>query len=160
MWSFSNNSCPGVSVSGQVYSRITSQQRAGRHVSLPLTFNAKTSPLQTDRRYNVYECTHTHTCTHTPTEQARVVPSYDISCWVFLCFFFIFWFFAGGGENSRCTMSPASAFAIATAAAGHSSSQGKHCKPWRSKRHNWGRELCKRLFKGKWKTRMTKKMLP
>uniref|UniRef100_A0A096LQ16 Ras protein specific guanine nucleotide releasing factor 2 n=1 Tax=Poecilia formosa TaxID=48698 RepID=A0A096LQ16_POEFO len=28
------------------------------------------------------------------------------------------------GENSRCTMSPASAFAIATAAAGHSSSQG------------------------------------
>uniref|UniRef100_A0A667ZB78 Ras protein specific guanine nucleotide releasing factor 2 n=1 Tax=Myripristis murdjan TaxID=586833 RepID=A0A667ZB78_9TELE len=33
---------------------------------------------------------------------------------------------AGGtkGENSRCTMSPASAFAIATAAAGHSSSQG------------------------------------
>uniref|UniRef100_A0A672YJU9 Ras protein-specific guanine nucleotide-releasing factor 2a n=1 Tax=Sphaeramia orbicularis TaxID=375764 RepID=A0A672YJU9_9TELE len=28
-----------------------------------------------------------------------------------------------GGENSRCTMSPASAFAIATAAAGHSSSQ-------------------------------------
>uniref|UniRef100_A0A671TRC8 Ras protein specific guanine nucleotide releasing factor 2 n=1 Tax=Sparus aurata TaxID=8175 RepID=A0A671TRC8_SPAAU len=29
-----------------------------------------------------------------------------------------------GGENSRCTMSPASAFAIATAAAGHSSSQG------------------------------------
>uniref|UniRef100_A0A8C4EMA0 Ras-specific guanine nucleotide-releasing factor 2 n=1 Tax=Dicentrarchus labrax TaxID=13489 RepID=A0A8C4EMA0_DICLA len=30
------------------------------------------------------------------------------------------------GENSRCTMSPASAFAIATAAAGHSSSQGEH----------------------------------
>uniref|UniRef100_A0A7N8XQK0 Ras protein-specific guanine nucleotide-releasing factor 2a n=1 Tax=Mastacembelus armatus TaxID=205130 RepID=A0A7N8XQK0_9TELE len=29
-----------------------------------------------------------------------------------------------GGANSRCTMSPASAFAIATAAAGHSSSQG------------------------------------
>ncbi|XP_017287772.1 ras-specific guanine nucleotide-releasing factor 2 isoform X4 [Kryptolebias marmoratus] len=28
------------------------------------------------------------------------------------------------GENSRCAMSPASAFAIATAAAGHSSSQG------------------------------------
>uniref|UniRef100_UPI0037E8D920 ras-specific guanine nucleotide-releasing factor 2 n=1 Tax=Semicossyphus pulcher TaxID=241346 RepID=UPI0037E8D920 len=28
------------------------------------------------------------------------------------------------GENSRCTMSPASAFAIATAAAGHGSSQG------------------------------------
>ncbi|XP_075964805.1 ras-specific guanine nucleotide-releasing factor 2 isoform X2 [Anarhichas minor] len=28
------------------------------------------------------------------------------------------------GENPRCTMSPASAFAIATAAAGHSSSQG------------------------------------
>uniref|UniRef100_A0A3P9PPD5 Ras protein specific guanine nucleotide releasing factor 2 n=1 Tax=Poecilia reticulata TaxID=8081 RepID=A0A3P9PPD5_POERE len=28
------------------------------------------------------------------------------------------------GESSRCTMSPASAFAIATAAAGHSSSQG------------------------------------
>ncbi|XP_034402970.1 ras-specific guanine nucleotide-releasing factor 2 isoform X2 [Cyclopterus lumpus] len=28
------------------------------------------------------------------------------------------------GENARCTMSPASAFAIATAAAGHSSSQG------------------------------------
>ncbi|XP_054916693.1 ras-specific guanine nucleotide-releasing factor 2 isoform X6 [Poeciliopsis prolifica] len=28
------------------------------------------------------------------------------------------------GENSRCTMSPASAFAMATAAAGHSSSQG------------------------------------
>uniref|UniRef100_A0A8D3AK66 Ras-specific guanine nucleotide-releasing factor 2-like n=1 Tax=Scophthalmus maximus TaxID=52904 RepID=A0A8D3AK66_SCOMX len=28
------------------------------------------------------------------------------------------------GENSRCTMSPASAFAIATAAAGHSSAQG------------------------------------
>ncbi|KAM3849331.1 ras-specific guanine nucleotide-releasing factor 2-like, partial [Diretmus argenteus] len=28
------------------------------------------------------------------------------------------------GDNSRCTMSPASAFAIATAAAGHSSSQG------------------------------------
>lgn len=31
-------------------------------------------------------------------------------------------------ENSRCTMSPASAFAIATAAAGHSSSQGRHGK--------------------------------
>uniref|UniRef100_A0A665UQ13 Ras protein-specific guanine nucleotide-releasing factor 2a n=1 Tax=Echeneis naucrates TaxID=173247 RepID=A0A665UQ13_ECHNA len=30
------------------------------------------------------------------------------------------------GDNSRCTMSPASAFAIATAAAGHSSSQGEH----------------------------------
>ncbi|XP_068608860.1 ras-specific guanine nucleotide-releasing factor 2 [Brachionichthys hirsutus] len=29
-----------------------------------------------------------------------------------------------GGDNSRCTMSPASAFAIATAAAGHGSSQG------------------------------------
>uniref|UniRef100_A0A668USU9 Uncharacterized protein n=1 Tax=Oreochromis aureus TaxID=47969 RepID=A0A668USU9_OREAU len=29
-----------------------------------------------------------------------------------------------GGETSRCSMSPASAFAIATAAAGHSSSQG------------------------------------
>uniref|UniRef100_A0A7N6F7V2 Ras protein-specific guanine nucleotide-releasing factor 2a n=1 Tax=Anabas testudineus TaxID=64144 RepID=A0A7N6F7V2_ANATE len=29
-----------------------------------------------------------------------------------------------GAENSRCTMSPASAFAIATAAAGHGSSQG------------------------------------
>uniref|UniRef100_A0A8C6LLB3 Ras protein specific guanine nucleotide releasing factor 2 n=1 Tax=Nothobranchius furzeri TaxID=105023 RepID=A0A8C6LLB3_NOTFU len=29
-----------------------------------------------------------------------------------------------GAENSRCNMSPASAFAIATAAAGHSSSQG------------------------------------
>lgn len=30
------------------------------------------------------------------------------------------------GDSSRCAMSPASAFAIATAAAGHSSSQGEH----------------------------------
>lgn len=56
---FSHNSCPGVSISGQVSSRITSQQRARRHLTLPLTFNAKASPLQTDRRYNVYQHTYT-----------------------------------------------------------------------------------------------------
>lgn len=33
------------------------------------------------------------------------------------------------GDNSRTTMSPASAFAIATAAAGHGSSQGRQSKP-------------------------------
>lgn len=31
-------------------------------------------------------------------------------------------------DNSRCTMSPASAFAIATAAAGHSTPQGQNSK--------------------------------
>lgn len=33
------------------------------------------------------------------------------------------------GDNSRTTMSPASAFAIATAAAGHGSSQGRQSEP-------------------------------
>lgn len=41
------------------------------------------------------------------------------------------------GDNSRTTMSPASAFAIATAAAGHGSSQGRQSEP------GWGQWGCR-----------------
>lgn len=121
---FSHNSCPGVSISGQVSSRITSQQRARRHLTLPLTFNAKASPLQTDRRYNVYQHTVIHT--NNPCIQSRHMLCLLIFHAVSQCLWFPT---VTSGENSRCTMSPASAFAIATAAAGHSSSQGRHGKP-------------------------------
>uniref|UniRef100_G3N5A4 Ras protein-specific guanine nucleotide-releasing factor 2a n=1 Tax=Gasterosteus aculeatus aculeatus TaxID=481459 RepID=G3N5A4_GASAC len=66
-----------------------------------------------------FDAPHTHTHTHTHTLSITV----------------LFWFYSlyrlwvptvSPGDNSRCTMSSASAFAIATAAAGHGSSQGEY----------------------------------
>lgn len=55
---------------------------------------------------------------HTHTPQGSVAGSSQLLTLVFCLS-------VTSGENPRCTMSPASAFAIATAAAGHSSSQGR-----------------------------------
>uniref|UniRef100_A0A7N6BY30 Ras protein-specific guanine nucleotide-releasing factor 2a n=1 Tax=Anabas testudineus TaxID=64144 RepID=A0A7N6BY30_ANATE len=78
-------------------------QRAGRHVSLSLPFNAEASPLQTDGRYK-------HTSRTRLTDRTRPAAA--------LLALTSFLLAVTSAENSRCTMSPASAFAIATAAAG------------------------------------------
>lgn len=105
-WPVSSNSCSGNGVSGQVYSWITGRQRAGRPVSLPFTVDTQTPALQTGRRCS----------THTHSRQASLLLA---------AFHAVFHCLLVTSENPRCTMSPASAFAIATAAAGHASSQGR-----------------------------------
>lgn len=97
---------------------------ASRATYLPAAHHQPRGISATDRQEVQHGHTHFMLCTQ--STQRGTIPPYGLSC-RFKCFA------VTPGENSRCTMSPASAFAIATAAAGHSSAQGEHGKPGRSK---------------------------
>lgn len=73
------------------------------------------------------KCASTHTYTHIIHHKLHIT-SRHVLLFLHMFSYIVIWLLVPtvtSGENSRCTMSPASAFAIATAAAGHSSSQGE-----------------------------------